>query len=48
MINAGLAIVLATDFNPGSSPTPFNVGGFFPRGDSNEDDSRRVNFGRDY
>jgi len=22
MINAGLALVLATDFNPGSSPTP--------------------------
>jgi imidazolonepropionase len=22
MINAGLAVILATDFNPGSSPTP--------------------------
>jgi imidazolonepropionase len=35
MIDAGLAVVLATDFNPGSSPTP------------HEDDARRVDHSSD-
>jgi imidazolonepropionase len=46
MINAGLAIVLATDFNPGSSPTPSMLTVSFPRGDANEDDVPQNQFRR--
>ena len=39
MIDAGLAVVLATDFNPGLVAHAFDPDGAFARGDANEDDA---------
>ena len=38
MIDAGLAVVLATDFNPGSSPTP-SIPMILARVNAHEDDT---------
>ena len=45
MIDAGLAVVLATDFNPGSSPTPSMPLILFSRVHANEDDAGRSDSG---
>jgi hypothetical protein len=45
MIDLGLPVVLATDFNPGSSPTAFDADGALARRHADEDDGGRIDHG---